>query len=347
MRNRVLFALLSALVLFTSCEYKELCYNHEEHALHWHINLIADYRQDWEDSSTISNKWAENWPSHYIPYNELRPALPSGLRVLTYNESGNEPLKSNIASEGGVITLSPGLNDIMLYNNDTEYIVFTDLENSATTRATTRTRSRSSYLGNQYSNTDDELTVNQPDMLYGAFIKEYNAEKVLEPEDFAITVQPLVYTYKVRFEVEEGLEYIDLARGALSGMAGSVYMHTGYTASDPVTVLFDCEVTDFGARSLVKSFGIPDFPVSDYIVDGDAGSRASDRKYALNLELKLVNDKFLSMDFDVTDQVAAQPHGGVIVVSGIVVKREEATTSGGFDVDVEGWGDAEDIVLPL
>lgn len=344
MIRRITLALLSALVLLTSCEYKDLCYNHEEHALRYHIDIKADYRRDWEDSSSLPYKWMENWPQHYIPYEQIRPELPTGLRVLTYHDSYSEPHKSNIDPEGGIVMLSEGLNDILLYNNDTEYIVFTDLENSATTRATTRTRSRASYFGNSFSNIEEEHTVNQPDMLYGAFIKQYNSEKVLTPEEFEVTIQPLVYTYKVRFEIEEGLEYVTLARGALSGMAGSVYMHTGYTASDPVTVLFDCEVTDFGARSLVKSFGIPDFPVNDYVTDG---SRAQDRAYALNLELKLVNDTFLSMDFDVTDQVAAQPHGGVITVTGIKVNREDATTSGGFDVAVDGWGDAEDIVLPL
>ena len=49
-----------------------------------------------------------------------------------------------------------------------------------------------------------------------------------------------------------------------------------------------------------------------------------------------------------TEQVEAQPRGGVIVVSGIVVSDEDGTEGGGaFDVDVEGWGDYVDIPLPL
>jgi hypothetical protein len=55
-----------------------------------------------------------------------------------------------------------------------------------------------------------------------------------------------------------------------------------------------------------------------------------------------------SLDFDVTDQVRQQPHGGVIVVSGIEVKAEDGSQgSGAFDVDVNDWGDYEDIYLPL
>ena len=60
------------------------------------------------------------------------------------------------------------------------------------------------------------------------------------------------------------------------------------------------------------------------------------------------NGKIKSFDFDVTDQVAAQPQGGVIVVKCIEISDEEGTEDvSGFDVDVEDWGDYEDIELPL
>ena len=68
----------------------------------------------------------------------------------------------------------------------------------------------------------------------------------------------------------------------------------------------------------------------------------------LRLYYDLKNGKIKSFDFDVTDQVAAQPQGGVIVVKGIEISDEEGTEGGsGFDVDVEDWGDYEDIELPL
>nr|WP_233555714.1 MULTISPECIES: hypothetical protein [unclassified Bacteroides] len=46
--------------------------------------------------------------------------------------------------------------------------------------------------------------------------------------------------------------------------------------------------------------------------------------------------------------MAAQPQGGVIVVSGIEIPDEEGMEGGsGFDVDVDGWGEFEDIELPF
>jgi hypothetical protein len=105
----------------------------------------------------------------------------------------------------------------------------------------------------------------------------------------------------------------------------------------------DTENALYGARALVKSFGVPSFPNANYPT-----RTRSQYKHALNLELMLTNGDLISFDFDVTDQVQAQPHGGVIVVKGIVVNPEEGTQgSGAFDVEVNDWGEWEDITLPL
>jgi len=70
----------------------------------------------------------------------------------------------------------------------------------------------------------------------------------------------------------------------------------------------------------VKSFGIPDYPGDHY---GD-GTRTTERSYHLNLEVRLHNGAMKTFEFDVTDQVKAQPRGGVIIVSdGLVITDEE------------------------
>jgi hypothetical protein len=62
----------------------------------------------------------------------------------------------------------------------------------------------------------------------------------------------------------------------------------------------------------------------------------------------LRNGKMLTFDFDVTDQLRTQPHGGVIVVDGIVIDKEIAEEgSGAFDVGVDDWGDYEPVPLPI
>ena len=341
--KRFVYILTAGLLLLSSCTHKELCYNHREHAHKYHINLIAEYRYDWEEHYEGTD-WRNNWPTYFTyTYDELRPEKPSGLRVVNYNEDGDNNIH-NIGPDGGVVNLYEGLNHILLYNNDTEYIIFSKVVNNAstraTTRATTRTRTRSTYKVSEFIKEKEE-TMTPPDVLYANYYAGIYQDKVAEPTDFKVKLHPLVFTYKVRYEFSEGLEYVALTRGALSGMAESVLMDTGETSDKGATLLYDCEMTDYGSNALVNSFGIPGFPNPNYV-------KSKERVHILNLEILLKNGKLITMDFDVTDQVQKQPHGGVIIVSDIVVKKEEGMQgSGAFDVEVKDWGEYEDIVLPL
>ena len=337
MKRLGIFISLVALLGTFSCTHKELCINHPEHALRYHINLVADYHHLWEEHNQID--WPNNWPEGYLPYEQFIPGKPTGLRVINTNADGQSNTH-NIGPDGGVVNLYEGYNDLLAYNNDTEYIVFLRADNGATTRATTRTRTRASYLGNQYANEKAEETVTPPDMLYSTFLQKYEAEKLIVPADVNVDLHPLVFTYKVRYEFESGLEYVAIARGAISGMAVSVTMNTGVTSDEAATILYDCEVTDFGARAIVKSFGLPGFPNPNF--------KSSTNKNALNLEVMLKNGKIVVREFDITDQVKAQPHGGVIVVKGIVITEEEGMQgTGSFDVEVNDWGEYQDIIIPL
>lgn len=238
--------------------------------------------------------------------------------------------------------MNEGTHDLLFYNNDTEYIVFNDIAALASASATTRSLTRGAFEALHAG----ERTVNQPDMLYGAYIGSYEALPTQETVGLPVRLQPLTYTYLVRYEFQQGFQYVALARGALAGMAESVYLNDGHTGPEAATVMFDCTLRDYGPEATVKSFGIPDYPGDHY---GD-GTRTTERSYHLNLEVRLHNGAMKTFEFDVTDQVKAQPRGGVIIVSdGLVITDEEGAAGfdSGFDIDVEGWGDYIDIPLPL
>ena len=345
MRKLFNILMLVLVLMVTSCDHKDLCYNHREHAHKFHVRIMADYRCDWEENYGYTD-WSAFWPDNYIDYESLRPKEPKGLRVINYNEK-LESNTHNIGANGGVVTLYEGSNDILFYNNNTEYILFQSRQdgNKATTLATTRTRTRATYVGSEFTDEDEE-TMTPPDMLYANRVEGYIPEKSIDPVPFPITLQPLVFTYKIRYEFleeEGGLEYVAYANGALSGMAKSVIMDTGETSAEGATILFNnCEITDYGVRGIVTSFGIPSFPNENF------NSRTDCPKNGLNLEVVLRNGKIINFNFDVTEQVQKQPHGGVIVVSGLQIKPEDGTQgSGAFDVDVNGWEETEDIYLPL
>ena len=119
--------------------------------------------------------------------------------------------------------MTEGRHSILFYNNNTEYIVFNDLTSSATATATTRTRTRAGF-SELHKN---ERTVGQPDMLYGSYLGEYEAKPGYEAVSLPVELRPLVYTYVVRCEFSHGAQYVALARGALAGMAESVYLQDG------------------------------------------------------------------------------------------------------------------------
>lgn len=317
---------------------KDLCYDHDQHGLRTSALIQPDWELEWERD--YGRSWSENWPDkHGVEYDELRPEAATGIATFVYHEDGSYT-ERHLGAEGGELPTTAGEKSILLYNNDTRYIVFGDLDASATASATTRMRSRSTYSQSH----GDETTVNAPDVLFGAWIESYTAVPTTEPDPLAVTMRPLVYTYLIRYEFSSGLEHVALARGAISGMARSVYLQSGRTSKETATILFDCELKDYGVEVRLTSFGLPDF-ASDYYTQ--SGTRQTASQHGLNLEVMLKNGSMKSFEFDVTDQMDSQPRGGVITVDGLTVSDAEAGGNAGFDVTVEGWGEYEDIELPL
>lgn len=327
---------LSSLLCLQSCDHKDVYLGGVTSG---NTDVEAEYELDWEQPYDGRTDWETDWPAEFgISYESLRPLPPEGLRVVAYNEDGSVN-QTNIPAGGGEINLRSGYNSLLFYNNDTEYIVFSGLDRYATATATTRTRVRSTYMGNPFApSVTEENTVNPPDMLYGHYIDSYYAVRSADNTKLPVTMHPLVFTYLVRYEFKSGLEHVVLARGALSGMAASVSLCNGHTSAETATVLYDCSVQpSYGVEARVHSFGVPDFPNDSYTRGGD--------KYGLNLEVRLTNGNILSFDFDVTDQVEAQPHGGVIVVKDIEIPDDAASGGSAFDVDVTGWGEYHDIEI--
>lgn len=338
MKSNTLIFLLA--LAFQGCTQKDLCFDHDPHAPKCEIDVSADWLLDWQYTYDGGVDWQSSWDKYDfgIAYNDLRPFKPTGIKVLTYTE-GSENALSVIGPDGGTFFSTPGRHELLFYNNNTEYITFNDLDYSATATASTRGRSRASYLGNPLlPGNGAENTVNAPDPLFGAYIPDYTAEMSVNAAKVNVTMKPLVFTYLVRYHFDYGLEYVALARGAMAGMAASVFLTDGHTGTEVATILHECEINSWGVEARVRSFGIPDFPNPFYT---RAGSR-----FGVNLEVRLRNGKIMNFNWDVTEQMATQPRGGVIEVYGAKVTDEDAKEdTGGFDVTIDGWGEWVDIPL--
>ena len=309
-KNLTSTVFITLLLLLTGCRKDaELCYNHDEHSYGYRLEVG-------------------------IEVDALYDGLPvevEGIAVVFYDGQMGYTRETHLPGSGGRTTTDATTRAILFYNDDTECIVFSGMESLTEASATSTDCTRSGFEPLH----PGERTVNPPDMLYACCVTDFQPERIEGWKPMAVTMQPLVYAYTVSYQMEGGRQYVAEARGALAGMAESVYLADGHTGDQSVTLLYDCTLTDQGAEARVNAFGIPSYP------DGDPT-----RRYDLALELTLKNGKTLNFTFDVTDQVRSQPRGGVISVGGISVSDEQgASGGGGFQPSVEGWGESTDVDL--
>ena len=339
--------LLSALVVasLAGCR-KDLCYNHDEHALKVQADVDPEWMQEWENPYTggeMQFNWAAIWEEQGWPreYDEFRPEIADGIRSIVYTE-GADPAVSNLENYGGLISMSEGVHALLFYNNDTEYIIFDNTDNSATATASTRTRTRGGYTAPQ--NHEDERTITPPDNLYASYVPAYLAEKSLVSDELPVTMFPRTFTYLIRYHITSGLQYVSQARGALAGMAERVYLNDGHTDATTATLLFDCKVDEKGCTAEVLCFGVPNFAykTNEYTDDPEK------MQFMLRLDVLLKNGKLLTFDRDISEAMRLQPRGGILVFNDIEISDEDGMEgAGGFDPDVDDWGDEIDIPLPI
>lgn len=335
----IITGLLIVFTLLTACRRTELCYDHFPKA-----SMSFDWEQEWERDYGMEHQ--ANWDAGHkgFDYDSLKPGIPEWVNVVKFRDN-NPDGQQFLTPDGGDLTVSgQGEYSFLLYNGDTEYIILSDMASISNARASATQRSRASLTSIMEIHPDTRTT-NPPDVLYSAFMDNVTSIGNHQSVQIPVMMKPLVYTYVIRYEFEAGLEHVHLARGALAGMAESVYLRDGKTSDESTIILYDCDVKNYGCEAHVRSFGVPGFPDKYY---GRAGDDDTERPYTLNLELLLTNGTTLEFNYDIADQIKNQPRGGVITISGIRVEDEQNKNAGssGFNVDLTGWA-VEDIILPF
>lgn len=326
------------LPIMTACR-KDICYNH-----YAAIDVKLTWEQEWERD--YGAKHPDSWDAALYDgtkYDDLRPDRPEWVSMIKYSEDENADERFLNQNGGEVIVDGNARQSYLFYNGDTEYIIISDIASVADARATSTSRSRSSisYITERHPNV---RSMNPPDVLYSAFIEEAPQVNFHELYPLPVKMQPLVYTYVIRYEFDHGQEHVSQARGALGGMAESVYLRNGVTSEESAIILYDCQVTSYGCEARVRTFGVPGFPDIYY---GRSPDETAPRTYSLNLEVLMINGKTKEFNFDISDQIANQPRGGVIVVKDMKIDDDEVLQDSGFDAEVDGWGGHEYVDLPV
>ena len=323
-----LFLLTATLFFLTSCEYKELCYDHS----HWaEVRVVFD--------------WTGN-----VTKSSLAPEVAgAGMTVLFYNmeQPGAEPIRYDLPGrQGGTVRLLPGTYRALAYNYDTETILYRGMEDISALEAYTRVSSIEE--GTQLSRsgmpratqTENEPVILEPDPLWGASSEAFTL--MLDEKDVngtipttVITMHPTSRVYEVTVNIHNvpNLQYTSQIGGALSGLAPSVWMESAEVGEGAVTEAFTAAVVD--EQTLQMHFRI--FGHCPHLKEGDANS------HQLTVYAILADGSKWYYIVDVTDQM----HGTVpdpdhddhtidIEVDGLPIPKPIVNGSG-FQPTIDGW----------
>lgn len=323
------------LLLFTSCDYKELCYDHPHYAM-------AKVR--------IPMDWSE--------FVEERP---TGMTVVAYPEDGSTP-KAMLTNDlkAAEMSLEEGQYNLLVFNQSTtEYgsFHFDGMEQYATARVLPNSFTSKWYK----SRGDNDRTISEPEWLAVGKKERLQLTKDMVKSDTTVvldTITPLNVIYKVNVRVHvKGIYNVRSARASLSGMAEGYEFATGKPTTSTITQLLEswtlthdednpsngvlsCEITSFGLPSNHQN--VPsenEFNLSLLLVDN---------KTQLDYTFE-VGDKFVRTDLDlpVDAEVELSLALEARVDTPLPDVKPEHGSAGGFDAMVEEWGDEEHIDIGI
>lgn len=334
--------LLALGILFTSCEHKELCYEHPHST---EVQIIFD--------------WS------YAPYAE-KQNLVEGMCLWFYpvDEDGNQtgkPLRFDLAGmKGGTIEIPNGRYQVLYYNNDYEIVEFRGTDEFWQQECYTREgHIFEPIYGNtvnyapRANGTESERVVVTPDMMWGDhamnveirpqglsywFVRDGETERTtIERDDHRFTLMPheqiCNYTYEIRNV--KNLDGVTQMSASLSGMSGSVFCAAEQVRREYVTVPFNAAA---GSSTTIDgqfyTFGHYDRN-ADINRDGKAGETEVPHKLVLYVWLNDGSKYYYT--FDVTDQVDLAPdkrHVHIVVED---LDLPKPITGGDMEVAVDDW----------
>lgn len=300
-----------AVLLFMSCEHKDLCYDHSHTA---NLQVVFDWK---------------NAPE----------ATPETMRLYLFPLDGGKPQTYEFTDyRGGHINVPAGRYHALCVNSDTESVLYRniDLFDSFEAYAPDGVlNARSSSIPPRAEGTSQERIAKSPDRLYCARLD--NVEVEFSKENQTVILYPELSVCRFRVEIRNvsNLEYIssDGLSGALSSMSGGLLVRRNELTPDPVTVPF--EVGSDGISTLT----------ADFLAFGQIGS--TDPPHKLVIYVILADGSKHYYTFDVTRQVdgAANPRDVRIILDGLPLPKP-FVNGGGFHPEVDEWQNI-DVDVPM
>ena len=309
MLERMSHVLLAAAVLavlsLTSCEHKDLCYDHYHNTK---IQVVFDWK---------------NAPD----------ATPETMRLYLFPIDGGRPRTYEfIDYRGGHVNVPAGRYKALCVNSDTESVLYrnTDSFDGFEAYAPEGVLNVGGSPAPRAEGTSGERIAGSPDRLYSDRLYDL----VIEPskESQTVTLYPAlsVWRYRVTITNVSNLKYIspDGVSGALTGMSGGMLVGRNELTSDPVTVPFG--VVSDGTSTLT----------ADFLVFGQTGPE--DPVHKLVIYVIMSDGRRNYYTFDVTWQVdgAPDPRDVHIMLDGLPLPKP-IVNGGGFHPTVDEWQNVE------
>ena len=297
----------AVLAAATSCEHKELCYDHSDAV---DVEVVFD--------------WC-NAPD----------ASPESMSLYLF-PAGGEALRYEFTDcRGGTIRVPVGSYEALCLNSDTENVTYRNAECRETFEVTTRTAdllSGLSVLGvlsdgvPRVDGTESERVILPPDMLWSDYAESVELKPTAGTPTVTLSPEMSICRYTVEIRNAANLKYVSGISGSLSSMAESLYPGVGCdaTCKTGATIPFDAAVS--ADKSTVTgelfAFGCP----------------SARKTHTLTVYAVLSDESKWYYTYDVTDQIHSAPdrRDVHIVLDGLPLPKP-IVNGGGFQPDVDDW----------
>lgn len=318
----------------SGCDRNDLCYEHPHGSLH----VLMDWNLI---------------PSHL--------GKPEGVCISFYDVMSGKENITYRGSDGGSVVVKDGEYNMLVFNSDTELVMFQNLTEFDKAEAYLDIRSRPTYRNSPASKaetkngiyynpdtkandrTQRELTIGQPDRFFATYgsreITSYNATQSKD----TIIAHPESRVLFITLEIKvNGIKNVKECRASLSGAARSLILSTGKPSSETGTIIFNLRKNENAYAETIRSFGLmqspPETPPEELI------------QHFVTLEFLLLDNSVKTFEYDVEGQIDFGSIKPEITIPLIIEEVDIPDVKpgggdGGFDADIGDWGEEENIPI--
>lgn len=259
------------------------------------------------------------WPAGITP--------PEGARAIFYPTGGGTPLVYNISASGEKVSVPEGTYNVVLFNNDTEYVKLYETNTESTLEARTTTVVKSGEMKSFPS----QNIVNMPDEFYSYKIDNFQVTSGSTPDVLKATPAARVKTFKVKVVVggTGGMSCVSSATGYISTVYGSYFpgTETYPTTGSAIYFSFDNKQSTY-MEGTVRTFGV---------------NTSGGNTQMFKIVLTLTDGSTATYECDISSQLSVDLSSGEVVVLIPTTINVSAGNPSGFTVTVNSWGDSSDV----